>query len=316
MSDLRLNNAATLWQSSFMMSRLVNVFIAECNARIVNKQNSLLEQLASGHIQTIDMMQEFRDELLTDLDEMKALITTCEAIDDLHIANVQQHRDPAVQDNRNTGTAAEHMESFELCVFGYIRQHIEVELEWYIPHGVKQLCFMFHGNFVMDSCILSSNEIACIGMILSSILRKNGLKTIKLFDTQCDGFDADTFDRKCKCVANSIGVIRSSYDHVFVSYSMDYWQDMDVWSNPWPRTASFLFGKSYETTARILRENVYVFPNDFDPLVLQEKAIDQVFTSGKEGKTDFPGDERILQFNAIPRHIDIDRFEMFQLCTV
>ena len=220
------------------------------------------------------------------------------------------------------------MWAFELTVFGYIRQEIESELEWNIPDGVKQLCFLFHGNFIMDSTILKPNDVSCLGYILLDVLHKNGLKLIKLFDTNVQGFDEAVFTKECREISkmtmghsHSIGIIRTNYGHVFVSYSMNDWrQNEDLYENK--HVISFLFDKSYETTPRILDDRIYVFPNNFDCSVFRSKKVKDIFRKQSRngmlfsdfGETDFPGNEKIKKFFALPDCIKIEQFEMFEVC--
>ena len=92
--DLRLGYSHKLWQSSFMMVRLMNTFVVECNAHILAKQTNLLQNFASGFIKTVTDMQAFKDDLLSDLDMMKELIVTCETIEDIHLDNGPPYRHP------------------------------------------------------------------------------------------------------------------------------------------------------------------------------------------------------------------------------
>eukprot|EP01084_Bolivina_argentea_P130301 230018_1 len=197
MAELHLGNCTKLWQSSFMMTRLMNTFVSEINTRILSKQTNLLRNLASGLIKTVTSMQQVTNDILADLDIMKQLSVVCETIEDLHLDHLNLHRsniNPSIKYRWLTDC----MQTFQLTVFGYIRQEIESTLQLYIPDGIKQLCFMFHGTFIMDSCILNSNNINCIGNILKLTLNRNALKLNKIYDSLIDGFDSNIFDIKCK----------------------------------------------------------------------------------------------------------------------
>ena len=171
----------------------------------------------------------------------------------------------------------------------------------------------------MDSSILTPNEVNNIGYVLSSILDKNALIFDKLYDNDLNGWDSVLFDEKCKFATNTVGVIRTNYNHIFVSYSMDHWSEYDNFETKnSTKIHSFFLNKSYESSPRILKDgNTYIFPNDFDCNLLNAvDDIKDIFTVSKEGTTDFPGNEKIQQFDTLPDCINIEQFEMYELRSV
>merc|ERR1711971_1491638 len=174
-SDKLLGNSAKLWQSSLMMIRLMNVFTTECDIKTIKQQNDALRSLRMVDPVSRSFRNPFAQPIAVEsFPDNAHLSNVCTRVEKAHADNHKKHdpfdwyraHDPEIDDPY---PVADWMHSFELTVFGYLRQQ---KLSWNMPEGIKTLIFHFHGNFVMDTFILTPDHAICLGFILRDKLSK------------------------------------------------------------------------------------------------------------------------------------------------
>eukprot|EP01084_Bolivina_argentea_P248642 415962_1 len=316
-----MENNDTFWQSDIILFRLMDVFFHEATKQVANIREECKELLRSTNVDHEKV--KIKEQAIAKLNPLEKHIRSFTLFMERYQINVANNvssngidkpfKSPLLPSNPLHSefpefTSKDNDQLLKYFVFGFIRQQSE---NINITNGLKEFILQFHGNFITNSNILAGD--ITIHYVLCSILNRKYLTLHKLFDSKYDGLNGKIFNEKCKNITNTVCVALTNFGHIIVSYSKEYWHDLNKYDIRTQYT--FLLKKSYKSSARMLKPNAFIFPNKFDSSILENKRMENVlsvaYTELKEkGFSNFPGNENCVAFDD---NLTVTQCELFKL---
>ena len=110
----------------------------------------------------------------------------------------------------------------ECIINGYIKIYGN---EIYIPIEIIKILGQYYGNISESNIINKTHDWICFMNMILKQLNKTGIILRKIYDTDIDGFRAETFHTKCDNKGPTLCIIKNEYDYIFGGYTKISWNN-------------------------------------------------------------------------------------------
>ena len=110
----------------------------------------------------------------------------------------------------------------ECIIDGYIKN---IGIRMYIPIEIMKMLCQYYGDISQSNILTKPNDWYSLKNMISKQLKKDTIYLYKLYDTDMDGFEVETFHNKCDNKGATLCIIKNEYDYIFGGYTSLSWNN-------------------------------------------------------------------------------------------